>query len=329
MKDKKCWKWLLFIVVLALVGWYTKDSMREIFCQVAKTPWYIVGISSVLALVYFLLEGQIIARMARKYVPDFTCFYGIECAFYCDFYRYVTLGSGTFIAEIYYLYTKGIDTPKATGMSMVQYVYKKISIALMGVVGFISLLIFQEYRIQRYDQYLIFGCSLTVVVVVGIILVGTSKKISDFLLFCGRKCTKKWTKLNAKIDKIEEKIQILQQETKELVTNRQGMGILFLLNILKMSCWYLIPYVLFYQSGILTLGEAFALTAINYMIAGVMPAPAGIGTIEFVFMMLFKEYTTVTLAGSALLVFRFVICVLPFLIGACCVIKHSYKKGQG
>ena len=46
------------------------------------------------------------------------------------------MGSGSGVAEIYYLNTRGIEAGTATGMSLVQYILHKVAVALYGITGF-------------------------------------------------------------------------------------------------------------------------------------------------------------------------------------------------
>ena len=58
------------------------------------------------------------------------------------------------------------------------------------------------------------------------------------------------------------------------------------------------------------------LMAVVYMLAGVIPAPSGIGSLEFVFWLFFSPSVGGQAAISAILVFRFATWFMPFVMGA-------------
>mgnify|MGYP006949003448 FL=1 len=55
--------------------------------------------------------------------------------------------------------------------------------------------------------------------------------------------------------------------------------------------------------------------AIAYMLAGVIPAPSGIGSLEFVFLLFFNCFAGEMYTVPAILVFRFTTWLVPFIIG--------------
>ena len=71
-----------------------------------------------------------------------------------------------------------------------------------------------------------------------------------------------------------------------------------------------------------------AITSLSVMLAAVIPAPAGIGSTEFVFTSLFSEIVGMGLAGSASLLYRFGTFVFPFLVGAVIVVGCRIKAGK-
>ena len=65
----------------------------------------------------------------------------------------------------------------------------------------------------------------------------------------------------------------------------------------------------------LSFAENILLMAVAYMLAGVIPAPSGIGALEFVFLLFFTGFVEAGAALPAILLFRFVTWILPFGVG--------------
>ena len=135
MKIRKNWgKWLFVLALLFLVCVANRKVLPEILREAARTSPILIGMSCLLSAGYFLTEGKIIQVMTGLNEPlrhqsAFTWGKGIACAFYCEFYRVATLGSGSGIAEIYSLNSYGVQAGTATGMSLVQYIMYKLAVA--------------------------------------------------------------------------------------------------------------------------------------------------------------------------------------------------------
>ena len=71
------------------------------------------------------------------------------------------------------------------------------------------------------------------------------------------------------------------------------------------------------------------LMAISYMLAGVLPAPSGIGSLEFVFLLFFTRFAKESTAVPAILVFRLMIWIVPFAIGGILSVSYTHLFGSG
>ena len=88
------------------------------------------------------------------------------------------------------------------------------------------------------------------------------------------------------------------------------------------------PYLIFMGRGDISLIETMAITSLSVMLAAVLPSPAGIGSMEFVFTGLFAGIVGTGMAGSASLLYRFATFVFPFLIGVVVVIVRRIRERQ-
>lgn len=266
------------------------------------------------------MEGAVISVLAQKYVRCFGLAEGVRCAYYSCFYKVITLGSGSGVAEIYYLNKKGIDTPKAAGMSLVQYILHKLAIT---VYGFICYLI--SYRrikalVFEYEHYVFFGCMIGAGIAGFLLLISTSAFFSGKLFqfikrFVSRKS--KWAK---KLAYLELQVRDLQIEVKELLKEKKLLKI-FLIDIMKVSFWYLIPAAVFNGRYGIDMEVSILLSSLSVMLAGVVPVPAGFGSLEIVFILLFGQLCGGESAVSLMLLYRFAITIVPFITGGLYVPK--------
>ena len=315
-----------FVLILIAVIIYTfRDSAGPILKELGETTPVVVILISILAILYELVEGWITCSFARRYQPEFTYWMGVESAFYCSFYRVATLGSGAGVAAVYYFNEKGIPVSKGTGMYMVEYVLHKVTIALFSAVFFVFSFGFMQKHYAEYEWMLIGGYGITIVIAVALLLFCCSKRVHGLLLWLLDKLNRNG-KLNEQEAMLREQCGILESATAKLLSEKLFVLQIVGKNLLKFVFWYSIPYVVLYNTGAVTLPQAMAITSLSVMLAAVIPTPAGIGSTEFVFTMLFASLVGMGDAGSATLLYRFATFVLPFLIGAVIVIVRRIRQ---
>lgn len=121
---------------------------------------------------------------------------------------------------------------------------------------------------------------------------------------------------------------MMEEASKHLLKRKSTVAGVIALNILKLCFWYAIPYLVFGSEDVITLPQVMAVTSLSVMLAAVIPAPAGIGSTEFVFTSLFSKIVGTGMAGSASLLYRFGTFVFPFAVGAVIVAARHIKAGK-
>ena len=281
---------ILFVLILILIIIYTfKDSAGDILTQLKETSFLVIAGICIASVMYELVEGWISYSLAKVYHPDFKYWQGVECAFYAAFYRVATLGSGAGVAAIYYFNERGVPYSKGTGLYTIEYMLHKVSIALFAGIFFILNWGYMQKYYSQYDMTLLIGFGVTFVIAAVLLLFACSKKFHEVLLWIVRKLNRS--------GKLTEQV-----------------------NLLKFTFWYGIPFLILAETGKLTLSQGLAVTSLAMMLAAVIPAPAGIGSSEFVLTMLLAKIVGTGAAGSVALLYRFATFVLPFVIGAVVVV---------
>lgn len=320
-------KWIFVIALIAMIIYTFRDSAGPILEELLQTSvWVVLGIS-IAAVVYHLIEAWITCSFVRVYQPKFSYWMGLESAFYCSFYRVATLGSGAGVAAVVYFHEKGIEPSKGTGMYMMEYVVHKISLAFFSVIFFVLDFAFMKQYFSEYFYLLTIGYGLTAFVSMGLVLFCCSKQFHRFILWICRKVNRKG-KLDAQIAELSTQCRIMEDATAELMTRKTLVWTNVGKNLLKFACFYGIPFIILYQEYGLSLIHIWAVTSVAIMLAAVIPAPAGIGSSEFVFTAMFTVLVGTGAAGSAALLYRFATFVLPFLIGAVVVLSHHIRKNK-
>ncbi len=287
----------------------------------------IIGICAA-ALLYDVVESVITFLLARQYEPSFPFHKAVGNTFYCAFYRVATLGSGAGVAAIYYLNENGIAPSKGFGMYMLEYAFHKISIAIFSGIFFLLNWSFMQQHFGEYDWMLVAGFGITVVITTVLVLFCTSKKFHDLLLKLLGLLNRKG-RFQALHMQLTEQCAMMEQASRDLLKNKLLIIETIVLNLIKLACWYGIPYFIFCSQSDITVSQVLAITSLSVMLAAVIPSPAGIGSTEFVFTALFGTIVGTGLAGSASLLYRFGTFVFPFLVGAAIVILRRIQARKG
>ena len=302
--------------ILVILILFFRDSFVEGLREMLKVPPEKVVLLLVLSMGYFVAEGGIIAVLAGSYTKGMRFGHSFACALYCSFFRLVTFGSGSGIAEVYYLSKKGLKAAEATGMSLVQYLIQKVTICLMGAAGFFFCFRYVEQYIEEYEGYIAAAVLITIVIGGGIVLITVCGKGKKQLFDLLNKVTQKKERWNEQIRKLEEQADILQDGAGRLYRRKRSLALALVFNLLKYFCWFLTPYVLYGEEEGISMGVCLVLMALATMLAGVIPTPSGYGSMDAMIVLLFHPLLERAKLVSLVIVYRVVVSLFPFLVGA-------------
>lgn len=312
---------LLFVCLLLGILYYSfRDSMGDMLTELAGVSPQVVLSLFVTVILYHICEGHITWLIVHKTHPEYTRLQGFCNAFYCSFYKTATLGSGSGIAGIYYLNKAGIPVPNATGMYFFQYIVHKVSMAFFSMLLFLVTYGFIHASFADYQGYILLGFA-DVCVIAGVLLaVATVPWMQTACNLLANHLRAKHPSWEEKLTGAGHKLAQLQAESRSLLKAPLLLLRLFLCNLLKFTTWYLIPWMVFRSSTTedlpFTALQCFSLTALSQSLAGIIPTPAGIGSVEAVFVLLFRRLLPEAKALSAVVLYRFDTMLLPCAIGA-------------
>ncbi len=321
--SKNAIRWLIVFIIIIIVTIWQRDLVVSAIKEIFRIPVYITCACVILMMLYFMTEGMIIKIIANENASGLKWTDGVRCSLFSAFYKTATLGTGSGVAEIYYLGTKGIKTAQSTCITLSQYTVQKITLTLFGCAGYVFILLQGENNVLEYRQWIVTGLAASILVSGGLFGISYSEKLSGRI----KKIIAHIFKNN---NERKEKLSIRVSEfnnTGKKIWNRKT-GILIILNILKFTAWYSIPMVIYLHEYNLQPVHICYMAVIN-MLAGVMAAPAGVGTFEYVFMRFYGERYGV-LAATALILYRFFTMIVPMFIGGIYggTDKNQYKKGN-
>lgn len=337
--------WVI-LLLLAVAAAFYRDSWQEIREGIRQITWRELLHCILLSLAAYVLEGMTIACMMSAVRSGSDCTFpvkrGTAIAYLCEFYRLITLGSGSGFAEIYYLHKSGIETGTATVLTMLQYVCKRIAILTLGCLGGLTLccghrtsLAYREL-FREYAVFIAAGCMISIGVIAAFLSVAVSAKITNVITGLLDWAGVRFPSFEKKGCEWKRQVTLLNRFGGIVLGKKREITCVILLQGGKLFLFYSIPAYLLHEKAARTMGwyddgadaamgwiVCVLLMAVVYMLAGIIPAPSGAGSLEFVFLLFFSGMIRAQVALPAILVFRFATWIVPFLIGGAVKIRNS------
>lgn len=306
---------LLMAVMIGVVFYVVDNSLSDIFAQLMKTSAVVAVLVVILGVGYQFVEGQSIKEIVESFQPNFTMTDGFFTSCYVAFYRIVSFGTGTLVSEVLFYRKKGLAVSQGMGVTALHMIMYKLAVIFLAVLGLISQFTQLYESSPKMIPFILAGMIITFLIVFAILALLVSIRLQVLLTVWANKFIKS-QKLRDWVDKCNIQIYSLRDTVQTIIKDRSALLRIFFWNVAKVLIWLLIPYVaLVEQHPTIDLLQVLSYTSFSIVLAGVIPTPAGIGSFEFVYLLLFKPLVGTVDAVSSLLLYRFSSFVLPFLIG--------------
>ncbi len=173
--------------------------------------------------------------------------------------------------------------------------------------------------------FIIAGILLTIVIVAFLLVMSISLNVQIFFVSLSNKLFKS-ERLRKWVDTCNQQIYSLRETVQTIIQDRTALLRIYLWNMLKLVFWYVLPYLILIENHpkidfLLTI----SFISFAVVLSGVIPTPAGIGSFEFVYLLLFRPVVGTVDAVSSLLLYRFSSFILPFLYGFVYVIAERRR----
>lgn len=315
----------LLAIMIGVIIYVMDNSLSDIFAQLMKTSWLVIGLVILLGVVYQIVEGRSIKEIASHFQKDFSTKDGFFTSCYVAFYRVISFGTGTLLSEIYFYKKKGLAVSQGVGVTALHMIMYKVAVIFLAVLGLIFQFSLFYERAPKMIPFILVGVVLTFAIIFSLLVLSSSINLQVFLI--------KWTnnyfkreKLRDWVDKCNLQIYSLRETVQTITKDRSAMFRIFCWNVAKLLFWYVIPYVVLVENHpTIDFLLVVSFTSFAVILSGVFPTPAGIGPFEFVYLLLFKPLVGTVDAVSSLLLYRFGSFVLPFLIGFVFVVIQKRK----
>ena len=302
-----------FILMCVLLI-FIRHLDRDVFRILADTKPSLLLMLLVCSCLYILLDSLLYQAVFRDKAPSFTLSNAIALTGLRIFGKTAFPAGGAMPLQSYYLYKKGINPGQYVGITAALYVIQKTSVLLYAA----GLILVEWKWVCRAApgarKFLYFSAGICSVVIFVLFLLCTSKKVCHlaFWLIGKLPSNGKWS---LRKEKWHSQIEALYRETHAIFRTRRKLLSILLLNFLKLFARFCIPFAAIKMMGTApyTLLQAQTLAALMLLIANALPSVAGMGAVEFSFMLVFSESLGMYTA-AAMLYYRCATYYFPFVL---------------
>lgn len=318
--DKNSWKniWTgiaTLILLSLLIVWIFRDHYQEIAQNIRAVRAGDLLLLLGMGVIYQLFESAVCLILVRSQLPAFSFWQAVEVTFLGVFGNVSTLSAGTVPMQSYYLHRHGLMAGSGVGTMTLEYVFHKSTVLLYATV----MLILQGGWLQSTNsglsRYMLPGYLVCALIITALILLCTWDRVRRLACWgIGRlPDTERWARRKA-LWKMN--LDALYSQSRRLLHDRKCLIKIVVLDILKMCCLYGIPFLCMkmLRVRILSFWQVQLLTALMHLISNALPNIAGVGPVEFAFMLIFSHYIEYAQASSALILYRTATFFFPFIL---------------
>lgn len=317
---------LLLIITGIVLYIVLKDDFKDIVDILTKIDIKYILLAFLFYALFIVIKGYVNYKITND-KKRISLKEAIKHNIITQFFNGVTpFSTGGQPMEVYMLMEHDIPIAKATNQTIQSFIFYQIALVICGSIAVINNFLFPIFPKVRILQILVLlGFIINVLVVVVLILISRSKKVTDKLSDLSIKVLKK---LKRKVDEedIKQKFSEYHEGFKELRKRKKLFVGGVLLNIISLLCLYIVPMFLLYGMGdftSFTVNNTITASAYVYIIGGFIPIPGASGGIEYGFTKFFGNFIVGNKLSAVLLLWRFITYYVGVIIGA---IVFNFEK---
>lgn len=317
---------LLLIITGIVLYIVLKDDFKDIVDILTKIDIKYILLAFLFYALFIVIKGYVNYKITND-KKRLSLKEAIKHNIITQFFNGVTpFSTGGQPMEVYMLMEHDIPIAKATNQTIQSFIFYQIALVICGSIAVINNFLFPIFPKVRILQILVLlGFIINVLVVVVLILISRSKKVTDKLSDLSIKVLKK---LKRKVDEedIKQKFSDYHEGFKELRKRKKLFVGGVLLNIISLLCLYIVPMFLLYGMGdftSFTVNNTITASAYVYIIGGFIPIPGASGGIEYGFTKFFGNFIVGHKLSAVLLLWRFITYYVGVIIGA---IVFNFEK---
>ena len=319
IKNIKKNTFLLIIITGIVLYIVLKDDFKDIVDILTKIDIKYILLAFLFYALFIVIKGFVNYKITND-KSKLSLKEAIKHNIITQFFNGVTpFSTGGQPMEVYMLMEHDIPIAKATNQTIQSFIFYQIALVICGSIAVINNFLFPIFPKVRILQILVLlGFAINVLVVVFLILISRSKRVTNKLSKISIKVLKK-LKRNVDEEDIKQKFSDYHEGFKELRKRKRLFVGGVLLNIISLLCLYIVPMFLLYSMGdftSFTINNTVTASAYVYIIGGFVPIPGASGGIEFGFTKFFGNFIVGHKLSAVLLLWRFITYYVGVIIGA-------------
>ena len=318
---------ILLLIITGIVLYIVlKDDFKDIVNTLTKIDIKYILLAILFYALYIVIKGYVNYKITND-KKKLSLREAIKHNIITQFFNGVTpFSTGGQPMEVYMLMEHDIPIAKATNQTIQSFIFYQIALVICGSLAVINNFLFPIFPKVRILQLLVLlGFAINVAVVLVLILISRSKRVTNKLSELSIKLLKK---LKRKVDEedIKQKFSDYHEGFKELRKRKKLFVGGVLLNIISLLCLYIVPLFILYSMKDFTsinVNSAVTASAYVYIIGGFVPIPGASGGIEYGFTRFFGNFIVGHKLSVVLLLWRFITYYVGVIIGA---IVFNFEK---
>ena len=333
MKNKKyILMLLLFIIIIALTYYniFKKSDINTVLEDISKLSIKAILICSTFIIIYFLLQAiymKITLKSLKVKVPFLKCIYYCLVEFY--FSGITPSSTGGQPMQLYYMTKDNIPMRKGYITLMLNTIYFKLIIFIMGIVSFF----FTKEQLLDNKVYLVFfilGIVVDFFIIVVLSLLMFKQKVIKKVLGIIIKATKRFSSKISNFN-INDFLKKYSNELIYIKNNKKIVVINIFITLVQRLLLFSIAYILYRDLGF-TKYNYITLLMIQISVQTsieALPLPGGSGLSENMLKSMFATIFSIKLCDTAMILTRTFSFYIPLVIsGTIILITRIIKPKQ-
>ena len=339
MGEKKNKNLILNALIVLLIGSIAiflvlKSDYHTIFNILKSIRYEYILICILIVFLWQFLIGLSLTIFSKTIKKDYKFSQGFLNALVAALFNGITPSStGGQIAQTFVFRKQGIDTLDALSILWMEFLMYQLTMCFFSLF---LILIRLKFFLSEYSNlflFVIFGFILNFSIALGTYLLGRSNKVQEFILNKGIHIAYKFhfiKNLDETKIKLEEKINKFRDDCNKLHDNKKEFFICVILCILRLSCYYLVPYIIFIGLGnkfsFELLIDSIAMASFVAIVSNLVPIPGASGGSELIFILMFGHLFNDSSAKAAMILWRFFTYYFVMLVGC---LAYGYYRFRG
>lgn len=314
---------LLLLALTAFALWFAlKDDYQEVLRNVTHVSWVWLCIIAALGILYYLIQGIILYMIAKPYKKDLKIWDGIHNAYIAAFFNGVTPLGGGQVAQTYAFRKLGFEYSDIASILWKDFLLFQSTVLFYVTILIITRFQFAIHEFQAYFLLVLLGFLINSSVIV---ILWTMSKFPKFYVKVSNVIVGLLHKFHIVKDKAytlekwQGQVEYFNEEIKKLKQDKMLIINAVILNFIRMTIFYALPYVVALALHIpmtpFDFINVILMSSFIHMLNALTPLPGDTGWTESAFIILFAIMFGRVEASSVMILWRMATYHINLLIG--------------